>query len=66
MNALLIPELKPLRHQPGSGHLLGALHLSQQETELLPELVERLEPVVSAVLVSVADEEALEELVDVL
>lgn len=60
VDALLIPVLKALRDHAGGGDFLVALHFGEQKAELLSKLVERLEPVAAAVLVSVAGEEALE------
>jgi len=39
-------------------------HFLQQQSELFTELLQGFEPVVAAVLVSISDEEAREELVD--
>jgi len=68
VNALLVPKLKPFRYHTGGRHLLvlGTLHFSEQEAKLLSKLMKGFEPVVSAVLVSIAGEEALEQLVNVL
>lgn len=66
MDALVIPVLQAVRNPLGGPLLLLVLHLLDEQAHLLAELPQRLEPVVAAVLVSVPDEELVEERVDVL
>lgn len=66
MDALLVPVLETERDLLRGPLLLLVLHLLHEQPHLLAELPQRLEPVVAAVLVSVADEELVEERVDVL
>lgn len=66
MDALLVPVLEALGDLLGSPFLLLVLHGLDEQTHLLAELPQGLEPVVAAVLVPVASEELVEQLVDVL
>lgn len=65
MDELLIPVAKTRRQLGFALILLAALHLRKQETKLLSEGVQQLPPVAAAVLVHVADEDLVQELVDV-
>lgn len=57
MNALLIPILQALRELSGDGGFFLGVEFLNEEPKLLAEMLKRLEPVVSAVLVAVSNEE---------
>lgn len=66
VNALLVPISQTERNLLSSPFLLLVLHLLDKQTHFLTKLPQRSEPVVTAVLVAIADEKFVEERVDVL
>jgi hypothetical protein len=65
MDTILIPESKPRLDLLLALGLLRHLHVLEEETELLAELVQALPPVGAAVLVAIPHEQLIEKLVDV-
>lgn len=66
MNAFLVPILESRFHDRGGGDFFGGGHFLHEQTELLPELMKRFEPVIAAMLVSIACEEAVEKFLNIL
>ena len=66
MNATVIPIPQSRLNLALKLVLLGGLHLLKQEPELLSKRMEALPPMAAAVLIFVADEDLVEEFVDIL
>jgi hypothetical protein len=65
MDEFVIPVSKPRLDFGFEISLLGGLELYEEEPELLSKRMQALPPVAAAVLVAVADEDFVEELLDV-
>ena len=65
MYALLVPILKAISNCLRCRDFLGRLDLLKKKSKLLTKLLQRFEPVISPVLIAIANVETIEQIRDV-